>query len=209
MLKVAKFKGGLGNQLFQYTFLLNLKRICSREVIKGDFSYYKNLRGDNIRVPRIKELSIDIDEATNDDLQEVLLLRHNSNPKTLTYKAKVFLEKMLNKEYFFEPDRRYRAVNDLACYSYFDGYWQSWMYVDSVEDKLKREIRLRKVFSDKTKRTIERIQTENAVMLCIRRGDYVATYRSRKHYGTLGTEYYSRAIQYILERVEHPIFYAI
>ncbi len=47
-MKLVKFKGGLGNQLFQYVFLRRLELLFGQEV-KADLSYYKGVPGDDIR----------------------------------------------------------------------------------------------------------------------------------------------------------------
>lgn len=38
---------------------------------------------------------------------EVCKLKHEGNSQSLRYKVGIYLEKKLNKEYFFEPNRAY------------------------------------------------------------------------------------------------------
>ena len=45
-MKLIKFNGGLGNELFQYIFLRRLKLLFDQEA-KTDFSYYKGVSNDD------------------------------------------------------------------------------------------------------------------------------------------------------------------
>lgn len=47
----------------------------------------------------------------------------------------------------------------------------------------------------------------NSVSLHVRRGDYVRNSRTNATHGVCSIEYYQSAIEYILERVKHPILY--
>jgi hypothetical protein len=206
-MKIVKFKGGLGNQLFQYAFLRSLQLKYSCKNVKGDFSYYAHVKNDSIRVPRIESLNIKINKADDKDLNNVCMLKHPGNPLGLVYKGLIFAEHLLNRKYYFELDRRFRDVNRLIKYDYFDGYWQSWRYLDGIEGALKKEITFKKKFNKKTEEVISEIKNQNSVLLGVRRGDYIATSKARKHFGTFDIEYYLRAIEYVRERVRNPVFY--
>lgn len=206
-MKIVKFKGGLGNQLFQYAYIkaLELKYNCKN--VKGDFSFFNDIKNDNIRVPRIEKLNVKIEKAVDSDLKQVCLFDHYGNPMELKYKGFIFIENILNRKYFFEKDRGYRDINGLLSYEYFDGYWQSWRYLEGIESELRTEITPKFELSKKTEEKIKQVKKENAVFLGVRRGDYVEIPKNLKHYGTFGEEYYTNAIKYIKERVENPVFY--
>lgn len=206
-MKVVKFKGGLGNQLFQYAFLRALKLKYNCKNVKGDFSYFSDLKNDSIRVPRIDSFNIKIEKANNIDLSQVNLFKHQGNPLCLVYKLLIYIETLLNKRYFFEKDRGYRNLEQLTNHEYFDGYWQSWRYIEGIEGTLRRELILKSNLSKKTSDILRKIKNENSVFVGIRRGDYLATAKARKHFGSFGIEYYQCAIDYIKERTESPIFY--
>jgi hypothetical protein len=205
--KIVKFKGGLGNQLFQYSFLkaLEIKYKCND--VKADLSFFTDVKNDNVRVPRIEKLNIKINKAVSSDLKNVCLLKQSGNPMSLAYKGRVFAEKTFNSKYYFESDRSYRDPKNLLEYEYFDGYWQSWKYLKGIEEIVRREITLKNDLSEKTEETIKKIKSQNAVFLGIRRGDYLASAKNRKHYGSFGIEYYLQAIDYIKKKVDNPVFY--
>ena len=206
-MKIVKFKGGLGNQLFQYAFLRTLELKYGIVNVKGDFSYYTDITNDGIRVPRIEKFNVKINKADSQDLSQILMFRHTGNPLGLGYKIGLIAEILLNRQYYFEWDRQYRNVEQLLGYDYFDGYWQSWRYWNDIEDIIKKEIVLTDALSERAQATIDKINKENAVFVSIRRGDYVASSRDRKHYGSFGPEYYEKAIDHIKERVSNPVFY--
>lgn len=205
-MKIVKFKGGLGNQLFQYSFLRALQLNYKCNDVKGDFSYYNNVENDNIRIPRIEKLKVKINKVTEEELSKVCLLKHSGNPMSLNYKSRIFFEKTFNKNYYFEKDRDYRNPRDILHFQYFDGYWQSWRYLEGIENELRKEISLKDGLSNKTKETIKKISSENVVFLGIRRGDYLATRKSRKHYGSFENAYFNRAIEIIKDKIDNPIF---
>ena len=206
-MKIVKFKGGLGNQLFQYAFLRALELKYNTMDVRGDFSYYTDLKNDSIRIPRIEKLNIKVDKADSHDLYEICFLKHQGNPLSIPYKCVLIIEGLLNRKYYFERDRRHRDITTLLKYDYFDGYWQSWRYFNGIEDILKKEFTLKERYSKKTEEIINKIKRGNAVLIGIRRGDYLATSKDRKHHGIFGAEYYEQAINYIKEHVDNPVFY--
>lgn len=207
-IKFVKFKGGLGNQLFQYAFLKNIEKYCNCKV-KGDFSHYNNLiKEDLIRVPRILKMNVNIDIATEKDLKKVLIFKSfKFNPKSEKYKMSIVFETLFNRKYFFEFDRKYRTVKDIINYKIFDGYWQSWRYVKNVEKILKKEITLRDKISKKNAIFIDKVNKEESVFIGIRKGDYHSTKKSMNRYGIFDENYFNRAIEIIKRKVLNPKFY--
>lgn len=206
-MKIVKFKGGLGNQLFQYVLLRKLQLTYKCEIVKGDFSYYKDFKNDSIRKPRIMELNIKIEDAADDDLSKICLFGNHGNPSGLSYKIKIMMEQLFNQKYYFEHDRRFRNLNKLLKYEYFDGYWQSWRYLEGIENEIISEIRIKNLYSIETQEIIDKIKNENAVFIGIRRGDYIESQKAKKHYDIFDKDYYIKAINYIKEHVKNPIFY--
>ncbi|QNK58169.1 alpha-1,2-fucosyltransferase [Paenibacillus sp. PAMC21692] len=206
-MKIVKFKGGLGNQLFQYAYMraLELKYDC-KDVI-ADLSIYEHTKGDRIRVPRIEKLNVKISKAQKSDINKVCYFTHAGNTLGLQYKSKILLETIFNSKYYFEFDRSYREITKIINHSYFDGYWQSWRYLIDIEEKLREEITPKFNLSNKTVEFIKKIKNENAVFLGVRRGDYIEIPKNRKHYGEFTEDYYIEAINYIRERVDNPVFY--
>lgn len=79
-MKIVKFKGGLGNQLFQYVFLRRLELVYN-EKVKVDFSYYRNIENDNVRIPRILRLNTNLNIANEENIKNMLISKLKNNPK--------------------------------------------------------------------------------------------------------------------------------
>jgi len=122
----------------------------------------------------------------------------------MLYRVGIYIEKTLNKKYFLEPDRRYIEPEDLLGYDYYDGYWQSYRYVDYVADKINTDFIPNKSLSDKSLKIKAMMKNQNSVFVGVRRGDYVA---ETKHYGTFSEEYFLSAMQKLEEKIDNPVYY--
>ena len=202
-MKIVKLKGGLGNQMFQYSFAKLLQK-RTHEQIKIDLTPYKKLTRDNVRKPRILQFQTTLPIASQRDLDEICILRHTQNSQTNIYRMGIALEVTLNKKYFFEKNRAFRRPETLLNYQYYDGYWQSWRYVEEVWKGLRKEFVPNYELNEMTKRSIENIDKQNAVFVGVRRGDYT---KDIGHNGIYGTDYYRKAMNYIAKRVVEPVFY--
>lgn len=202
-MKIVKLKGGLGNQMFQYAFAKMIEK-ATGEVVKIDYSAYADLKNDVVRVPRIKKFNLSLEDATQHDINKMCFLKHIGNSQSFTYKLGIYAEKTLNKKYFWEPDRSHREIDKLIDYNFFDGYWQSYKYVDEVFEHLKREFVPKDPISSQTQQAITDVTNENSVFVGVRRGDYG---EEIGHYGSFSSDYYQKAMKYIDDRVENPVYY--
>ena len=203
-MKIVKFKGGLGNQLFQYVFLRRLELLFGQEA-KADLSYYKGVTNDNIRKPRIFSFNVKLNVASYEELRTALYLNHSGDPKTLFYKIGIFVEKSLNRRYYFEKTREYIDTSEILDYTYYDGYWQSYKYVRDIEGEMRKEVTLSTPLTNKTKSWIDMLGRENAVFVGIRSGDYLDK-KNRKIFGNISKEYYLRGMDAIRVNVPNPTF---
>jgi hypothetical protein len=206
-MKIVKFKGGLGNQLFQYAFLRNLEENFGCKDVKGDFFYYYSLLKDTIRRPRIENFNITMNKARREDIRETCLLPRIGNPLSLLYKATLYFEKTFNRNYFLEPSRKPINIQDIVSKIYFDGYWQYWKNVYQIEDILREELKPKFNISSSNKEIASIISREDSVFIGLRRGDYLANRSTRRIFGILDESYYKRAIMEIEKRVDNPVYY--
>ena len=202
-MRIVKLKGGLGNQMFQYSYALLVEKRTG-EPVKLDYSSYYSLGSDSVRVPRIEKFDIHIGPADQRELSSILKFSHKGNSLSFKYKVGILAEEKLNHRYFREPNRGYIDPTVLMGYYYFDGYWQSWRYVEEVKEKVKKEFVPNYNLSEKTRITQDVMRSENAVFIGVRRGDYAA---EREHYGSFNSNYYLNAMSYISQRVNNPVFY--
>ena len=204
-IKVVKIKGGIGNQLFQYSFA-KLLELNSQKTVKMDFSSCigsKNKTCEN----RLISFNISLDAANEEEMKKLCILSHkNASLGTLKYKIVAFFEKTFNKNCFFEKAGPYIELSKITDYAYFDGYWQSWKYPSQIKDTLYKELTLKNPLSQKTVNFIKKINNEQAVFVGIRRGDYTSK-NNLKKFGSFSNDYYLEAMNIIKGKIINPVFY--
>lgn len=199
---IVRIKGGMGNQMFQYILLKQLELNYGVKNIKADFSFFT--KGYGFFEDRLSLLDVHYERATKEDMKNVCFLPHDQKIHTLRYKIPVWIEKTFNPKYFFEPDRGFRNPQSLLKYEVLDGYWQSWQYLNGIEDIIKKDFNILYRCSDNTKRQAEAMSKQNAIMIGVRKGDYAL---ESDHYFQIGSDYQEKAAHYIAERIENPVFY--
>lgn len=200
-MKIVKLKGGLGNQLFQYSFARLLGETTNEE-IKLDYSSYKTNNNDKVRLPRITNFNIRLESCNEIELSKILYFRRIGLPNSLMYKAAIWFESKFNDSYFLSP-RGYVDPNIIKEYSYYDGYWQSIRFINPVKHLIIKELTPKYEISQKTKDTLSYFQENNTVFIGIRRGDYL---KEKELYGSFDSSYYIKAMDYISCYVKNPLF---
>lgn len=205
-MKIVRFKGGLGNQMFQYAFLKNLEVLYGLTNIYADVSDYDKLKDDAVRKLRIEGLNIQIHKANTEDIKSICFFIRGDDPLKIKTKLKIAIEGMFNKRYFFEKSQKFLNIDQLIKYSYFDGYWQSWKYVNNVSNDLRNEFQLKKTNKSFLKKENE-IKKEDGVFVGIRCGDYLESKKATRKFGGFQKEYYLNAMEYLAKRIHNPKFY--
>jgi hypothetical protein len=122
----VKIQGGLGNQLFQYSFAIFLKKHLKTN-INLDISWFdkQDLR------------KFQLNDFLTGPLFDTIKLESNIYNKILSYRSEKFISFLLKKN-FFTP------IN------YFDGYWQDIFYAQYLtsEQYFKKNIFLKKFTKD-------------------------------------------------------------
>lgn len=207
MMKIIKLKGGLGNQMFQYAFAKYVERISGEKSIL-DSSAYEELLNDEIRKPRLLKFNITSEVASVDEIRKYTLLSHKGNSLSLKYKIGILFEALCNKGYYFEWKRGdFITLPEIQKCRYFDGYWQSVEYIEPIKEQLLKDFTPNYELSAKAQRQMADMQSHNSVFVGIRKGDYTANAKARKHFGIITNEYYSKAMDLIASKVESPVFH--
>lgn len=202
-MKIVKLKGGLGNQMFQYAYAKLIEKRTG-DTVKLDYSAYESLEGDMVRKPRIMRFCLTLPAADKNDIASLCKLSHKGNSLSIWYKVKIYLESKLNPDYVFEPNRAYMDPQTVQEKLYFDGYWQSYRYVEEVKDILTHDFTPVAPLSEKTLAAQKKMQGENAVFVGVRKGDYT---QEIEHYGSFDSVYYQKAMARIEQTVEDPVYY--
>lgn len=202
-MKIIKYKGGLGNQLFQYAFTRSLQENYMEKDIFADFTLYQNYSKKTKYIPDILQFDINVKIASQKILKNHLFFERVSKYPKKQQKILAGIENILNRKYYLEYTRAWRDPGTLLKYTYYNGYWQSWKYLIGIEKKLKEELGLKNKIGKKSSNAIKEYSNMNSVMVGIRRGDYL---QESKHYGIFNQDYYNFCMDFISNRINNPVF---
>lgn len=198
---IVRFKGGLGNQMFQYAFMRSLAD--KGRNVKADLGYYKDNRD---RMPFC--LTEVFQNVTLEVIDEGLFDKINQEWRIIKQDRSLLQEFLANPITRFFWVEKENGVYDAQVFETtactFVGYWQSEKYFTDIRKQLSKEF----VFGCGDEQ-FEELRSyikkkENCVSVHIRRGDYL---KKREVYGDLYADgYYEKAIAYIKEHMENPVF---
>jgi hypothetical protein len=189
-MNVVRLDGGLGNQLFQVSRALTVSNGFYFQIdYSGDVTSLEDLLGKLNRFPK------------GTSYLKYLLTGNNSFDLNLKRFYKLFPSIFTQYQYWQEN----RNYNNDRHSVYLDGYWQDLKFVDEVVLSLKTRVSNFEK-SESFLKAESLLNSENAVSIHVRRGDYVTSEFSSK-FDVCGLEYYSSAIDYVSQNLEDPIFY--
>jgi len=199
---IVKLRGGLGNQLFQFSAGKNLALLKNTELMLDVSDLKKGNR--SFLLP---EFCTDFKIASHSDILKVFIrnYRHANNllkyffdKYNYYYKIPIFKEKSLayDKNFFNCPDDVYMI-----------GYWQCERYFKDIVDILKSEISFKKKMDKQNEEFQKEIENTESICVHLRNGDYFFNSTVRKNIGVCPVEYYYKAIDNIIREVDNPHFY--
>ena len=196
---IINFKGGLGNQLFQYFFSQRLKNVSKDKVIK--FSETEIIPNQQ-KIYNI--FNLDIDWASKKELSNInLILRFNFLRKNLPrVLIKTSLKSPLQK-ILIENDHKYYNFSLLKDYLYFDGYWQNEKYFFDSREEICQGLNFRNPIEIYKYLNINKNSIN--IALHIRRGDYL-NFKNKNIFYTPPVEYFKYYINFFNEKFRKPNF---
>lgn len=201
-MKIVKYIGGLGNQMFIYAFSVALRETFRQEILV-DTHYYKSRNFHNgLEIERI--FGIHLTEAK---LSDKLKMSWYFPNYWIDYHLLGKLPARKNTVRELPGQKVNLELLGDSSDKFYDGYWQSYQYFDSCRDVILKEFTFPKIsMEDKLNFELnERLKNEeNSVGIHIRRGDYLKNWKYR---GLCDIDYYQKAIAYILEHIKSPKFF--
>lgn len=197
-MKIVRFMGGLGNQMFQYALYRKLQYL--NQSVKADVGWFgENIIHNGFEISKIFR-NIDLEIAAKDEISSLSDISNGFfnvvRRKILRkYKTTHYKEKGL----FFQPE-----VFEMADNLYLDGYWQSEKYFFDIRNLLLEEFKFPKIESEYNRKILDIIENSNSVSIHVRRGDYL----NNNIYSNICSEkYYKSAINLIMKRINEPVFF--
>jgi hypothetical protein len=193
---IIKFWGGLGNQMFQYCLLKRYETTYNVLADISEYSEYKMYNGFELE----KIFDIQVKKCSNKEKNK---LSNSGNFILKKIKRKIFGRKnfeicetegeFCNEIFNLDPNKNY----------YIDGYWQDLRYFNEEESQIINYFNFTMI-DEKNIDIIKKMNKHNSVSIHIRRGDYI----NNSIYEDICTlAYYNKAIEYIYNEVDKPIFY--
>ncbi|HED37756.1 MAG TPA: alpha-1,2-fucosyltransferase [Ignavibacteria bacterium] len=197
---IIKLKGGLGNQLFQYTLGRSLEFVHHKQV-KFDLSWFDKFPQ---RKYNLSNFNTKVDIATK---IEIIMLREWKMKKDgrRYFPLNLFRKKHalhIEENYYHYQDKILEVRNN----TYLDGNWQSEKYFKNIENIIRKEITLKEKVNENLKRNMQEIKECNSVSLHIRRGDYT-TVKVQCILKLCSPEYYNQAIEFVKNKTKKPTFF--
>lgn len=194
-MKIVKYTGGLGNQMFQYSFSLALEKHGQQVFADTDLYRHNQVRGGidlshgGFEVARV--FALDVKEAAEKDVYR------------LGNRANGFFER-LRRKFFTKPTHviEYDSVYhpqllDDSRDLYLDGYWQNPEYFKGIEPEIKKAFSF-KLPLNKASAVLAGELESSAGKTCavhVRRGDYL----NSKSLFLCGKKYFDGALAKIKE----------
>lgn len=175
---IVKFKGGLGNQIFQYSFGLNLSRLLSRKLFI-DLSYYKRFNFDTKRNFDLLNYPIEIDGFCQDNRIIQIIDKYINS-----YHLSEINFNMINLNHYNKSKK-----------IIIDGYWQGEKYFTGSEYKIS------KIFNNFVSKGQDylywkkQIESTHSTSIHVRRGDYVQSLKAAMVHEVCNLDYYNNAIK--------------
>ena len=199
---IVKIQGGLGNQLFQYACGRALAHARSKP-LKLDISWFSTHDARRYLLDRFR---INAAIATPQEI-EIAKFGRKGIPGQIWRKIQRFFP-YYKRTIINQPKLNYDPnILKAPGTVYLSGYWASEKYFQQISSLIRDEITLSESLNSVNIEWLKKIKEGNrSISLHIRRGDYLNK-ENAKFFETLSLEYYHRAIAYLSERVNQPLFF--
>ena len=199
---VVEINGGLGNQMFQYALYLKFKSLGKDVCIDDEILVDKLNDNRALKVFDVFNLKYDLcsKSVSHKMADEDIRLLYRLRRKIFGRKSKdtFYAETDLENNYYPQV----LSMDNV----YLAGVWQCENYFSDIRDSIIKNytFKYEDINRPSIKRIVARIADTNSVSIHLRKGDYV----NNPGYDDICTlEYYEKAIAYIKECVDNPVFY--
>lgn len=210
-MKVIRITPGLGNQMFQYSLLLNYK--LGGEEVYFDLSPCKHIKKHN---------SYELERIFNIKIREVSFWNKfklvgpsfyvGSREITLLKLINKVIEKLFGEEYTFnsknyifekEANQEFNFNSkylELSGDKYISGYFNSYKYFENIQAEVRKVFTFREILESDQQNfaTLNKIRNSESISIHVRRGDYVGS-----NLDVCDLDYYKHAVAKVLVELEN------
>lgn len=201
---IVKLSGGLGNQLFQYSFgrYLSLKHNTE---LKLDLKLNSKASDFTTRSLGLSKYNCDFTLVESNEIKRHKFFETGNLSRIERKINQVF--PFFNKRYVVEKPFDILNKNLLINDCYYDGYWQSEYYFKSIRNIIINDLQFNFNLNESNKLLVVGISNSMSVSLHIRRSDYLSVSSNAKIFSICTLKYYQDAMNYFNLKFEKPIFY--
>lgn len=198
-------KGGLGNQMFQYALYRALQEqgreayLCLLHYERAQQNIYSHIVAHGRYFLLENICNVKVDCAAERDIFRLGSVRNGFFAKVLR-KLGWYKATHVREEAAGYPDLQWLLSRKQA---FLDGYWQNFDYSAAIAPKLREELTFKIPMDEKNQKIADEMAACNAVSIHVRLNDYLSV----PMFQIQPKEYFTRAVEYICERVENPVFY--
>ena len=189
-MKIVKFLGGLGNQMFQQAFLIALEQISGEKVFidTSDYSRFQQHNGYELdRVFGIKNV-----EASYKDIKKYTCLFKNDLLNKIYTKFSAIRASDIKEKYSY---KYYPSILENHRDGYYEGYWQCYKYFEKYRDLVIKSFQFVNITDTRNFEISKMIlEDKSSVSIHVRRGDYL---KHPLYNGLCDLGYYQSAINEI------------
>ena len=205
MMKLVAATGGLGNQMFDYAFMVRL----STEYPARLFHPYGDKSGRYGHAGfQLEEIFGLRPEDKKSHFGTTLFGLYWHVIRIFPKRMRPFMLKLVGQNevkvaenFVFYPE----VLQSVHKNELFMGTWQSQKYFSGAEENVRKAFAFKEeLLNEPTRKLRDTIGDCNAVSLHVRRDDYLSTTYAQGFGGICTTEYYRKAIAYIKENTELP-----
>ncbi len=187
---IVKIWGGLGNQLFQYSFGKYLSVKLSTRV-KYDIQTTNSLNSFTQRDFVLSSFNVTVEAASAAEVNEKKYFR-NIQLARMERKLAQQIPSLFKKHFVEKNIPQLPGSLAIKDDCYYEGYWQSFEFLLPVETQLRKEITLKNPLSSNACQALAAIQQCLPVSIHVRRSDYL----QHANLVNCSLRYYNDAVTY-------------
>ena len=204
-MRIVKLMGGLGNQLFQYAaaknIAINNKTTLLVDPITG---FHKDPYN---RSFALNNFCISSEIASPQLIKSLIgknkISRYFQN-KIQNLCPLIALQDVKERFYHFDEKLANLKTNSNM---YLEGYFHSEKYFSSITNEILSEFELKYQADSVNSKYLAHINSSESVSLHVRTYDDAKKVSSSQIYGTSSKEYYQKAVDYMQNKLQNPVFF--
>ena len=197
---------GLGNQMSQYAFYLQKKKLNANTRILFD----RKSKHDHNGFELTKVFNIKYKESIGNYLLYFLfrllgIKKYPAFTKPLIKIMNIFNIRLINEKENYEfDDQMFKKLRGITFYY---GGWHSEKYFSEINNDVSEVFSFSDDLTEEVSSILEHIKSTNSVAIHIRRGDFMSEINFARFGSVCTLDYFQNAIKLVEEKVENPHYF--